>query len=284
LLGYNLKKRLGESVKIAFCADVVGRPGREMLKSHIEWVKREFGVDIVVVNYENISHGFGMSAKNAKELFKLPIDVMSGGNHSWDKRDLIPLMEEMPILRPVNYPKTTPGKGVWITDTKGEKLAVVNLMGYFTMPMVDNPFTKILEVVEELEEEGIKRIFIDFHAEATAEKRALLMLLKGRVSAICGSHTHVGTDDLVIDSGTFYVSDVGLTGCRDNSLGMDTKEVLDKCLNGVSGKFDVPKRCKKIFQCVIFELDEDGKCIEAFKLKAYDEDRAKVVQRAYVEE
>ena len=271
-------------MKIAFCADIVGRPGREMLKRHISTIKKEHKVDLVVANYENASHGFGMSKKNAKELFSLEIDVMSGGNHTWDKKEIVEVMDEYPILRPINYPLQTPGSGLWIGEIDEQKVAVVNLMGHFTMPMVDNPFTKIMEVVEELEAEGIKHIFIDFHAEATAEKRALLALLKGRVSSICGSHTHIGTDDLVIDEGTFYVSDVGLTGCRDNVLGVDPKEVLQRCLIGYSNRFDVPKKCKKIFQCVIFELDEMGRCIDAYKLKAYDDEDAKLAQVAYVEQ
>ena len=270
-------------MRIAFCADIVGRPGRYMLKQHIAKIKREYKVDVVIVNYENASHGFGLSAKNAKELFKLPIDLMTGGNHTWDKKDIIPLMEEMPLLRPINYPKSTPGRGLEVLQFAEEKLAVINLMGHFTMPMVDNPFVKIVEVVEELEKEGVQHIMIDMHAEATSEKRALLALLKGRVSAIVGSHTHVGTDDLTIDEGTCYVSDVGMTGCRDNSLGMDVKEVLDRFLTGVSGRFEVPSQCKKMLQAVIFDLDNNGKCIEAFKVKAYDEAKATITQEAYHE-
>ncbi len=270
-------------MKIAFCADVVGRPGRLMLKRYVEKVKKEHEIDLFIINYENASHGFGLSAKNAKELFKLPIDVMTGGNHTWDKKDIIPLMDELPILRPINYPDKTHGKGMLVLNIDGTKVAVINLMGYFTMPMVDNPFTKIESVVKELEQDSIKHIFIDMHAEATAEKRALLIMLKGRVSAICGSHTHIGTDDLVIDDGTFYVSDVGLVGCRDNSLGMDSKEVLEKCLLGVSDKFDVTNKCKKIFQTVVMEIDSEGRAVEAYKLKAFDEGELEVSQRAYVE-
>lgn len=271
-------------MRIAFCADIVGRPGRYMLKQHIANIKRDYKVDVVIINYENASHGFGLSAKNAKELFKLPIDAMTGGNHTWDKKDIIPLMETLPLLRPLNYPKATPGKGIEILEACEEKLAVINLMGHYTMPMVDNPFTVVMETVSRLEEEGIKHIFIDFHAEATSEKRALLAMLRGRVSAIMGSHTHVGTDDLTIDAGTCYVTDVGMSGCRDNSLGMDVKEVIERFLTGVSGRFDVPNHCKKILQCVVFDLDSAGRCTKAFKLKAYDDEMVKEVQQAYHEQ
>ena len=271
-------------MKIAFCGDVVGRPGRSMLKRYVEKVKKEHAIDLFIVNYENASHGFGLSEKNAKELLKLPIDVMTGGNHTWDKKEIINLMDTSPILRPINYPEEAPGRGLLVLELEGVKVAVINLMGYFTMPMVDNPFTKIEQIVSKLEHEGIKHIFIDFHAEATAEKRALLLMLKGRVSAICGSHTHIGTDDLVIDSGTSYVTDAGLIGCRDNALGMEQEEVLKKCLIGVANKFEVTNKCKKIFQCIVTELDSEGRAIDAYKLKAFDEGELEVTQRAYVEQ
>lgn len=271
-------------MRVLFCADVVGRPGRDMLKKHIANIKKEYAVDVVIVNYENASHGFGLSAKNAKELLKLPIDVMTGGNHTWDKKDIIPLLEELPLLRPINYPKATPGRGLEVLQVGEDKLAIINLMGNFTMPMVDNPFVKIVEVVERLEEAGVEHIFIDMHAEATSEKRALLGMLRGRVSAICGSHTHVGTDDLSIDEGTCYVTDVGMTGCRDNSLGMAFDEVIERFTTGVSGRFEVPNHCKKMLQGVIFELDSAGECSKAFKVKAYDDAPAEVVQHAYHEQ
>ncbi len=269
-------------MKILYIADLVGKPGRVMFKYHLQKIKEKYSPDLVIVNGENASHGFGLSTKNAKELFNAGVDLFTGGNHSWDKKDIIPLLEFENILRPINYPKVAPGKGVAYMEVGDETLVVINLMGYFTMPMVDNPFTMITEKVEALHEEGYKNIFIDFHAEATSEKRALFAMLKGKVSAICGSHTHVGTDDLVIDEGTFYVTDVGLTGCRDNVIGMDTKQPLDRFLTGIGGKFDVPNQCKKILQGVVFEIEE-GKCTEAFKIKAYDEGEVEIAQTAYKE-
>jgi len=270
-------------LRIAFCADVVGRPGRSMLKFHVSNIREKFNIDCFIVNYENASHGYGISIKNAKELLNLEIDMMTGGNHSWDKKDILAIIDEMPILRPINYPKDTPGKGIGILEIDGKKLAIINLMGHYTMPMVDNPFTRVTQEIDQLLSDGIKHIFIDMHAEATSEKRALLAMFKGKVSAICGSHTHVGTDDLVVDDGTCYVSDVGLTGCRDNVLGMDSKEPMNRFLTGISSRFDVPNKCKRVLQAIIFELDDNGKCIEAFKVKAYDENCATITQNAYYE-
>ncbi len=274
--------REGSELKVLYIADLVGRPGRMMFKYHLKNIKEKYQPDVVIVNGENASHGFGLSVKNAKELFNAGVDLFTGGNHSWDKKDIIPLLNDYPILRPLNYPKAAPGRGIEILDVAGEKLVVINLMGHYTMPMVDNPFTMIVEEVDRLRAEGYKNIFIDFHAEATSEKRALLAILKGKVSAICGSHTHVGTDDLVIDEDTFYVTDVGLTGCRDNVIGMDTKQPIERFLTSVSSKFDVPNQCKKILQGIIFEIDE-GKCIEGFKIKAYDESSIEICQHAYKE-
>ena len=270
-------------MRVLYFADVVGRPGRSILKHHVQMIKKDFSIDFVVANVENASHGFGITKKNAKELFNSDIDVMTGGNHSFDKKEIVEMMDEFPILRPLNYPKVAPGRGVGRYKVGDEEIVVINLMGYYGMPMVDNPFTRIKEEVEKLKDNGIKNIFIDFHAEATSEKRALFAMLKGRVSAIVGSHTHVGSDDLVVEDGTFYVSDVGLTGCRDNVIGMDIKEPLDRFLTGVSSKFDVPNRCKKILQAVVVDIEE-GRVKEAFKIKAYDEENVFVSQEAFFEE
>lgn len=269
-------------MKILYIADLIGKPGRTMFKYHIPSIRDKYAPDLVIVNGENASHGFGLTQKNAKELFNAGVDLFTGGNHSWDKKDIIPMLEEGRVLRPMNYPKAAPGSGMQIVEADDAKLAVINLMGHYTMPMVDNPFTMIVEEVSKLHDKGIRNIFIDFHAEATSEKRALMAMLKGKVSAICGSHTHVGTDDLVLDEGTFYVTDVGLTGCRDNVIGMDTKEPLERFLRGFGGKFDVPNHCKRILQGVLFEI-EAGRCVDAFKIKAYDEREVEIVQHAYRE-
>jgi hypothetical protein len=258
-------------MKIAFIGDIVGRPGREMLKKYLSQIKQEEKIDFVIVNYENASHGFGLTMKNCDELFSYGIDVMSGGNHSWDKKDILPLFDTREILRPHNYPEEVAGTGCKTYEVKGEKIAVLNLMGHYGMPYSDNAFRCAQETVAKLEEEGVKNIFIDFHAEATSEKRGMMMLLQGSVSAIIGTHTHVSTDDFQIAEGTAYLSDIGLTGCRDNVIGMDKKVPLKQFLTGMKGHYDIPKKCKKILQVAIMEL-EDGKCTKAYKLKVFDND------------
>jgi metallophosphoesterase (TIGR00282 family) len=258
-------------LRIAFIGDIVGRPGRKIIKEKLQAVRDKYNIDFVIANGENASHGFGLTIKNGHELFNCGIDVITGGNHSWDKKkDILTLFETKPVLRPDNYPDGVPGRGVMRFDIGEEKLAVVNLMGLYAMPQVLNPFTHVLEVIKKLQDDGIKHIFIDFHAEVTSEKRVMMQLLKGKVSAICGTHTHVGTDDLEISDGTFYVTDVGLTGCRDNVIGMDSKIPIAKALTGLGGHFEVPNNCRSIMQMVIIDLDENGKACEGFKLKLYD--------------
>jgi len=257
-------------LRIAFIGDIVGSPGRDMLKSHLPKIRAEYGVDFVIANYENASHGFGLTLKNANEIISYGVDCMSGGNHTWDKKEVEALFDTHEILRPHNYPDEVCGTGCKVYDVAGEKLAVLNLMGHYAMPYTDNAFRCAKESVEALHEQGVKNIFIDFHAEATSEKRAMMMLLQGRVSAIIGTHTHVSTDDFQISCGTAYMTDMGLTGCRDNVIGMDEKVPLKQFLTGLKGHFDIPKKCKKIMQIAIMDFAE-GRCEGAFKLKIFDE-------------
>ena len=270
-------------MRIAFIGDIVGRPGREMIKTHLKQIREEYGVDFVIANYENASHGFGLTSKNADELVSYGIDCMTGGNHSWDKKDIIPLFDTHELLRPHNYPTEIAGTGCKVYEINGEKLAVVNLMGHFSMPFTDNAFRCAKETVENLKVvDGVKNIFIDFHAEATSEKRGMMMLLQGEVSAIMGTHTHVSSDDFQIANGTAYLSDIGLTGCRDNVIGMDSKVPLKQFLTGMKGHFDIPKKCKKILQIAILDIS-NGTCNSAFKLKYFDDERV-IRTNAWIEE
>jgi len=259
-------------VKIAFIGDIVGRPGRSMIKEHLSKLRREHGIDFVIANYENASHGFGVTLKNAQELIGMGIDCMSGGNHTWDKKDILPLLETLPLLRPHNYPEGVKGTGCKVFDVAGEKLAVLNIMGHYGMPYVDNAFRCARDTVAHLKNDGVNHIFLDFHAEASSEKRAMMMLLQGEVSGIIGTHTHVGSDDFQIAKGTAYLTDIGLSGCRDNVIGMDSKVPLERFITGVSGRFEVPEKCRKILQIAIMTFDE-GKCTKAFKLKIFDDGR-----------
>ena len=254
-------------MRIAFIGDIVGRPGRKIIKDNLQTIRKKFEIDYVIANAENASHGFGLTIKNCDELLKCGIDIITGGNHSFDKKkEMITLLETKPVLRPDNYPLGLVGSGVKVVEINGEKLAVINLMGQFSMPTVENPFNWAKKLIQSLHEENVKNIFIDFHGEATSEKRVIFMMLKGQVSAICGTHTHVSTDDLQIENSTAYLTDIGLTGCRDNVIGMDSKVPILKATTGLGGHFQIPSSCKSILQMMVIDID-DGKAINAFKIK-----------------
>ncbi|SFV66025.1 Phosphoesterase family protein [hydrothermal vent metagenome] len=257
-------------MKIAFIGDIVGRPGRLMVRKYLKEIKEKYKIDFVIANYENVSHGFGITQKNCEELIGYGIDAMTGGNHSWDKKEIFEMFDNYPLIRPINYPDNSPGKGILEVQILGKQVAIISVMGHYTMPMVDNPFIKIDKVVRELRERKIKHIIVDIHAEATSEKLAMLHIIKDRVSALIGTHTHVGTDDLIIADGCCYVTDVGLTGCRDQVIGMDKQIPIKRFMTGLGGHFDIPKSCQEIFQFVVFELDGDGRATKAKKIKIYD--------------
>lgn len=272
--GYNLKNiEIRNILRIAFIGDIVGRPGRKIIKENLSKIKDEYNIDFVIANAENASHGFGLTVKNCKELTNSGIDVITGGNHSFDKKqDMFALLETSYVLRPDNYPNGVPGSGCKVFDVKVnekiEKLAVINLMGQFSMPTVENPFNWSKKLIEQLKNDGVKNIFVDFHGEATSEKRIIFMLLKGKVSAICGTHTHIGTDDLQIVDKTAYLTDIGLTGCRDNIIGMNEKIPIQKATTGIGGHFEVPNNCKSILQIMVVDIEE-GFAFNSFKLKKY---------------
>ena len=269
-------------MKIAFIGDIVGRAGRLAIKKHLKELREEYQIDFVIANYENASHGFGLTRKNCEELLSYGIDMMSGGNHSFDKKEILGMFDEYPLIRPLNYPKDTVGSGIFKTQILGIDVAILNLMGYYTMPMVDNPFSMIRDEVTELRDEGYRHIILDFHAESSAEKNIVFRMLKDDVSSILGTHTHIGTDDLTIDSGCCYVTDVGLTGCRDGVIGMQSDAPILNSLNGAKKHFDIDEKCATILQMIIFELDDSGRCVDAKKIKIYGEKR--VITNAWKED
>ena len=274
-------------MRIGFIGDIVGRPGRKIIKENLIKIKKEYEIDFVIANGENASHGFGLTIEGAKELLKSGIDLITGGNHSFDKKkDMMVLLETSNVLRPDNYPEGLVGSGVKICEIETqngiEKLAVINLMGIYGMPTVENPFNWAKKLILDLKEQNIKNIFIDFHAEATSEKRIMLMMFKNQISAICGTHTHVGTDDLQIFENTAYLTDIGLTGCRDNVIGMESKIPIQKATTGIGGHFEVPNSCKSILQIMVVDI-EDGKAVKTFKIKKYCNNPNHIITEGFVE-
>ncbi|QOQ98748.1 TIGR00282 family metallophosphoesterase [Helicobacter winghamensis] len=260
-------------MRFGFIGDIVGRVGRNQIARYVKEVRENYKLQLVIANGENASHGFGLTGKSIAELQGYGVDIFTGGNHTWDKKEITAFLalENSNVLRPHNYPKGVVGSGVYKGDVDGEKFAVVNLMGHFGMPQCDNAFVCANATIEALQEEGIKNIIVDFHAEATSEKRAMFMMLKGRIAAIFGTHTHIGTDDLEIFEGSFGVSDVGMSGARKSVIGMECEEPINRFLTGIPNRLSVPEKSgiPSIFQMIVCEVRK-GKCVEAFKLKAID--------------
>ncbi|MGP1484593.1 MAG: TIGR00282 family metallophosphoesterase [Campylobacter sp.] len=265
-------------MRVGFIGDIVGRVGRKVVINNLKTLKREFNIDFVVANGENASGGFGLSAKNALDLFECGIDAITGGNHSFDKKDIVALMDEFAIIRPYNHFPGTPGRGVVNLLKDDMSLSVINLMGHYGLPHTNNAF---LEVENALKECESKNILIDFHAEATSEKNAFFWHLAGRVSAVFGTHTHVGTDDLQICKNTAYVSDVGLSGAFDGVIGMDKQAPIKSFLTGLKHSFNVNENARSIMQMIIFDC-EDGICTDAFKIRLIQGDDEMRIQKAII--
>jgi len=245
-------------VKILLIGDIIGKAGRSLAKNYLSTHKKEF--NLCIANGENASGGVGLIPKTADEIFDLGVDVITSGNHIWDKKDIIPYLEtNKNILRPANYPPGAPGFGSCIvkTDT-GIPVGVVNLSGRVFMPIVDCPFRKALEEIEQVKKHA-RIIIVDFHAEATSEKVAMGRFLDGKVSAVIGTHTHIQTADACILPGkTAYISDVGMTGPIDSVIGVEAEIVLKRFLTGIPYGMK-PSTGKGLLNAAIISVNEDGK-------------------------
>jgi 2',3'-cyclic-nucleotide 2'-phosphodiesterase len=248
-------------LNILFVGDIFGSAGRKIVREHIGHVRAANDVELVVINAENAAGGFGLTPQIAEDLFELGADVITTGNHVWDKRELIEYMNSAPansderarrVLRPVNLPVGLPGYGVFEGTTRsGVAFAVVDLMGRVYMNASNDPFHAIDDILA-----GIKAkvILVDFHAEVTSEKVAMGWYLDGRVTAVLGTHTHIPTaDERVLPGGTAYQTDVGMSGPYDSVIGVEKDLVLHKFLTGMPSKFEAakgnPKMCAALVGC-----------------------------------
>ncbi|WP_163327914.1 TIGR00282 family metallophosphoesterase [Desulfurobacterium thermolithotrophum] len=245
-------------MKIAFLGDVVGRPGRKAVHLWLEENRKE--IDLCIVNGENSAAGFGLTEKVAKNLFSYGVDVLTGGNHTFDKKEIFQFIDNYPILRPANYPEGTPGKGYFLIEVKGKKILVISLMGRVFMECLDNPFFVFDKIVEENEADIV---IVDFHAEATSEKQAFGFYVDGRATAVLGTHTHIQTADLrILPQGTLYITDAGMCGTVDAVIGMGKEEGIYRFIKQLPVKLKVPEKPERIqVSGVIFEVDENGKVV-----------------------
>lgn len=236
--------------------DLVGRPGRRAISQLLPGLRQQYGLDLVIANAENAAGGLGLTPDTAKELLDSGIDVLTSGNHIWAEKEIIPYLDgDMPILRPLNYPTGVPGKG-YVTIGR---VAVVNLMGRTFIGNLDCPFRAMDQLLAKLEQ---KVIIVDFHAEATSEKVAMGRYLDGRVSAILGTHTHVGTIDAqLLPRGTAYVTDIGMTGPIDSVIGDDAEAVIQRFLTGMPHRLSVGKG-KTVLNAILVKVaDDTGRAI-----------------------
>lgn len=251
------------SLNLLFIGDVVGKPGMDIVQTWLPSLMQKYKSDVVIVNAENSSDGKGCTEKEGKILFDLGVDVLTGGNHTWDKRQSQDYLKNEPrALRPLNYPKGTYGNGFYIHESKKGKIGVLNLQGRTFMPAIDCPFRGADWALNRISGEA-KMIFVDFHAEATAEKIAMANHLDGRISALVGTHTHVQTaDERIMPKGTGYITDVGMTGPYDSVIGMKTQAALNRFLYQTPQKYETAKDDSHLCG-MYFKLDTDsGKTLE----------------------
>jgi len=243
-------------MRVLFIGDIVGKPGRRAVELLLKRIVKDEKIDFVIANGENAAGGMGITPTIALEMFKMGVHVLTSGNHVWAKKEVIPFLEEEPrLLRPANYPSQVPGRGVGTFELKnGGKIAVANLEGRVFMRALECPFRVGERIIEEVRHKTPVMI-IDFHAEATSEKVALGRFLDGKVSAILGTHTHVQTaDERILDHGTAYITDVGMTGPMASVIGIREDVALERFLTQVPWKFDVATD-KIELQCVVIDID-----------------------------
>ena len=234
-------------IRLLFVGDVVGSAGRRAIKTQLESVIDRERVDFVVGNVENLAGGFGITTKVLEDLDALPVQVWTTGNHVWDKKEGVPLLDAHPsLLRPANYPAGNPGRGWCVEETpSGVPVAVVNLQGQALMAPIDNPFRRADEVLDEIKASRpeVTLILVDMHAEATSEKQGMGWYLDGRVTAVLGTHTHVPTaDERILPQGTAFQTDVGMTGPYESIIGMRPEKILERFLYNTPRPFEPAKR------------------------------------------
>lgn len=260
-------------MRVLFLGDIISRVGRMIIQSSLAELKERLGVDLCVGNVENAAGIFGITEKVVSEISDGGVDVMTSGNHVWDKREGIPLLDERTdLLRPANFPPGVPGRGHLVKDIGGTAVAVMNLQGRTFMSPIDCPFRKADEILSGIDP-SVKVILVDFHAEATSEKLAFGFYLDGRVSAIVGTHTHVQTaDERILPSGTAYITDVGMTGPFESVIGVRKEQVIERFLHGLPTRFKVAND-KPCLDALL--VDIDGQTGKALAVERFHEEMEK---------
>lgn len=252
-------------MKILAVGDLIGNSGIQELKKQLGIIRQEEQIDFVIVNGENAAEGMGITKQNFQDILALNVDVITMGNHTWGKKDIFQFIDHPKLIRPANYPKGVVGKGYNIYTCQDKKIAVINLIGRVDINVLtENPFIIAKEIVEKLQQE-VDVIFVDFHAEATAEKIAMGYFLDGKVTAIYGTHTHVQTaDEKILPKGTGYITDIGMTGPKHSVIGMDILASLKRFETSLPERYKIATgEC--ILNAVIFDVDDANNRVKNIK-------------------
>jgi metallophosphoesterase (TIGR00282 family) len=259
-------------IRLLFVGDIMGSAGRKAVRAHLDGLVDRERIDFVVANVENVAGGFGITAGVLEELDSLPVNVWTSGNHVWDKKEGVPLLDAHPaLLRPANYPEGNPGRGWCVEETAaGVPVAVVNLQGQALMAPIDNPFRAADRVLDEIAaaRSDARVILVDMHAEATSEKQAMGWYLDGRATAVLGTHTHVPTaDERILPQGTAFQTDVGMTGPYESVIGMRPEKVLERFLLNTPRPFEPAKRGLQLRGAVIEADQETGRAVSITRVR-----------------
>jgi len=258
-------------IRVMMVGDIVGRPGRKAARENIKTYRKKYKLDLVIANGENAAGGNGITGAIANELYDAGIDIITMGNHTWDKKEIIEYIEHEPrLIRPANYPPGAPGRGSTVVRV-GKKLeiGIINIAGRVFLSPLDCPFRTAEKMVDELKK-VTPVIIVDFHAEATSEKVAFGWFMDGKVSAVVGTHTHIQTsDERILPLGTGYITDVGMTGPRDSVLGVNTELVIQKFMTQMPVRFEVAEGVHQL-DALLLDIDETtGKTLRIERIKDY---------------
>jgi len=243
-------------MKILAIGDIIGSPGRTYLKENLAAIKKEYEVDFIIANGENSSGGLGMNLKAATELFDSGVNAITLGNHTWRKKEILKVIDDYRVIRPINYIEGTPGSGFRIINFNNKKILIINAVGRIYMDPANNPYNTVRTLVNELKDK-VDIIVVDFHAEATSEKKAMGYLLDGKVNLVFGTHTHVQTaDDEILPKGTGYITDVGMVGPKESIIGADKSIIINTFITEIPEKKPVASgEC--MFNGVVIEIDDN---------------------------
>jgi metallophosphoesterase (TIGR00282 family) len=259
-------------MNILFIGDIVGRPGRELIRKGVRGLVEKHSVDLVIANAENSAAGFGITKDIGDTLLELGVDVMTSGNHIWDKREALEYIATEPrLLRPANYPAGVPGRGSYVARTgDGREVGVINVMGRVFMTPIDDPFAVVLREIESIRHRT-RVIVVDFHAEATSEKVAMAWHLDGKVTLVVGTHTHVQTaDERILPNGTACMTDAGMTGPHDSIIGMEREPSLARFLTGMPTKFEPATGNPRLNGVVVTADDKTGRATAVTRISYSD--------------